>query len=367
MSQAQAMQTKAGGKKLLIMAAGTGGHIFPGLAIADTMKARGWQVSWLGTSKGMEGQIVPRHGVEMDTIEFSGMRGKGPMHTVTGAFKLLASFFSCWGILSRRKPDVVLGMGGYVTVPGGLMAALRFTPVVLMNADAGLLLSNKALRPIASKLLFGLPSGSALADSKMQVTGNPVRQEICQLAPPEQRYGSRSGALKILVVGGSLGAKVLNDSVPAALALMPAESRPLVTHQSGKQHIAALTQAYAAAGVQAEVLDFIDDMPRRYAEADLVICRAGAITVSELAAAGVASILVPFVASSTSHQRDNAWWMAQQKASIFLPQSELNAASLAGQLQGMTREQCLTMAQTAYGLGQRQANETIAQVLEELA
>ncbi len=367
MSASQILRPAATGKKLLIMAAGTGGHIFPGLAIAETMKARGWQVSWLGTSKGMEGQIVPKHGVAMDVIEFSGMRGKGLMHTVSGGFKLLASFFSCWGILSRRKPDVVLGMGGYVTVPGGLMAALRGKPVVLMNADAGLLLSNKALRPIASKLLFGLPSGTVHADRKTKLTGNPVRQEICYLPAPEQRYGSRDGALRILVVGGSLGAKVLNDSVPAALALIPADRRPIVTHQSGKQHIAALSQAYAAAGVQAEVLDFIDDMPRRYAEADLVICRAGAITVSELTAAGVASILVPFVASSTSHQRDNAQWMAQQKAAVHLPQQELNAASLARQLQEMTREQCLTMAQTAYGLGQRQANETIAQVLEQLA
>ncbi|MES2073130.1 MAG: undecaprenyldiphospho-muramoylpentapeptide beta-N-acetylglucosaminyltransferase [Pseudomonadota bacterium] len=354
------------GKKLLIMAAGTGGHIFPGLAIAETMQARGWQVSWLGTSKGMEGQIVPRHGVEMDNIEFSGMRGKGLMHALTGAFRLLAGFVSCWGILSRRQPDVVLGMGGYVTVPGGMMAALRGKPVVLMNADAALLLSNKALRPLASKLLFGLPSASAGADSKVQVTGNPVRQEICQLAPPVQRYGNRSGALKILVVGGSLGAKILNDSLPAALALIPAGHRPLVTHQSGKQHITALRQSYADAGVEAEVLDFIEDMPRRYAEADLVICRAGAITVSELTAAGVASILVPLVASSTSHQRDNALWMSQQQAAVHLPQNELNAASLAGQLQQMTREQCLTMAQTAYGLGRRQANETIAQVLEEL-
>ena len=367
MKPAQTLKVLSSGKRLLIMAAGTGGHIFPGLAIAETMKARGWQVSWLGTTKGMEGQIVPRHGVEMDTIDFSGMRGKGLMHTVSGGFKLLGSFFSCWSILSRRKPDVVLGMGGYVTVPGGVMAALRNRPVVLMNADAGLLLSNKALRPLASRLLFGLPSESGAVDKKMQVTGNPVRKEICQLPLPAVRYGSRRGVLKILVVGGSLGAKVLNDCVPAALALIPAEIRPLVTHQSGKQHITALSQAYAAAGVEAEVLDFIDDMPRRYAEADLVICRAGAITVSELTAAGVASILIPFVASSTSHQRNNAQWMAQQRAAAYLPQNELNAASLAEQLQAMTREQCLAMAETAYGLGQRQANETIAQVLEELA
>ncbi|WP_394778011.1 undecaprenyldiphospho-muramoylpentapeptide beta-N-acetylglucosaminyltransferase [Undibacterium sp.] len=367
MSASQVLRPAATGKKLLIMAAGTGGHIFPGLAIAETMKARGWQVSWLGTSKGMEGQIVPRHGVAMDTINFSGLRGKGLMHTVSGTFRLLASFVSCWAIMARRKPHVVLGMGGYVTVPGGLMAVLRGRPLVLMNADAGLLLSNKALRPIASKLLFGLPSGNVQTDKKTRVTGNPVRQEICRLPEPAQRYAGRTGPLKILVVGGSLGAKVLNDSVPAALALIPADQRPVVTHQSGKQHIAALSQAYAAAGVQAEVLDFIDDMPRRYAEADLVICRAGAITVSELTAAGVASVLVPFVASSTSHQRDNARWLAQQKAAVYLPQGELNAAGLARQLQEMTREQCLTMAQTAYSLGQRQANEKIAQVLEELA
>lgn len=353
-------------KKLLIMAAGTGGHIFPGLAIAALMRERGWQVSWLGTSQGMETEIVPRHEIPLDRIEFSGLRGKGWRHTASGAFKLMASFFTCLRIIRQRQPDVVLGMGGYVTVPGGLMAALRGKPLVLMNADAALLLSNKVLRPFASKLLFGLPAAASPADAKLQLTGNPVRQEICALPAPQPRYANRSGALRILVVGGSLGAKVLNDCLPAALALIPAEQRPLVTHQSGKQHIVALQQTYAAAGVQAEVLDFIDDMPHRYAQADLVICRAGAITVSELTAAGVASILVPFMASSTSHQKDNAAWMAQQQAAVYLPQNELNPAALAAQLQALDRRQCLQMAETAYALGRREASATIAKILEEL-
>lgn len=353
-------------KHLMIMAAGTGGHIFPGIAIAETMRARGWTVSWLGTVKGMEAQLVPKHNIEMDNLDFSGLRGKGILHSVTGAIKLLASFIRCFSIVGKRKPDVVLGMGGYVTVPGGMMAALRGKPVVLMNADAALLLSNKVLSPFANKLLFGLPSLLELGSRKMVVTGNPVRAEICQLAAPTVRYSARDGVLNILVVGGSLGAKVLNETIPEALALIPVEFRPTVTHQSGKQHADALRQRYAEKGVTAEVLEFIDDMPSRYANADLVICRAGAITVSELNAAGVASILIPFVASSTSHQTENALWMAREKAGIYLPQAELNANALAQKLQAMNRAQCLEMAQIAYALGKREANETIATILEEL-
>ena len=353
-------------KKLLIMAAGTGGHIFPGLAIADTMKARGWQVSWLGTAHGMERDIVPKHGLEIDSIDFAGMRGKGWLHTLRGAFKLAASFATCLRILARRQPDVVLGMGGYVTVPGGLMARLRRIPVVLVNADAGLLLSNKALVPIAQRVLFGFPADFGRAAGKALVTGNPVRKEIMDLPLPAARYAARSGPLRILVVGGSLGAKVLNECIPAALARMPAATRPIVTHQSGKQHIAALCGAYAAAEVQAEVVDFIDDMARRYADADLVICRAGAITVSELTAAGIASVLVPFLASTTTHQRENARWMAQQHAAIYLPQNEMTAESVADLLQKLTRDECRKIAEAAYANGRRDANEAIATVLEQM-
>ena len=354
-------------KRLMVMAAGTGGHIFPGLAIAETMKARGWDVSWLGTERGMERELVPRHGVAMDTIDFSGMRGKGLMHTLGGAFRLTASFAACLRILARRSPDVVLGMGGYVTVPGGMMARLRGVPVVLINADAALLLSNRTLTPLARRVLFGFPADFGAAAGKATVTGNPVRREIIEMQPPQQRYEGRSGPLHILVVGGSLGAKALNEAMPAAMALIPAEKRPRLVHQSGKQHVEALHRAYADAGVEADVLAFIDDMPARYAEADLVVCRAGAITVSELTAAGIASVLVPFVASTTSHQRDNAQWMEKQQAAIYLPQAELTPQRLATLLTNMTREGCVAMAEAAYRQGRRDANDTIADILEKLA
>lgn len=354
-------------KRLMIMAAGTGGHIFPGLAIADTMKMRGWQVSWLGTAHGMEGDIVPKHGIEMDTIDFRGLRGKGLMHTVRGLLRLLPSFTNCFRILKRRKPDVVLGMGGYVTVPGGVMAKLRGVPLALVNADAALLLSNKSLTPLAQFVLFGFPADFGRAASKAIVTGNPVRKDILDIAKPAERYAAHRGPLRVLIVGGSLGAQVLNQSVPAALALLPADARPIVTHQSGKQHIAALREAYAKAKVEAEVVDFIDDMARRYAEADVVICRAGAITVSELTAAGVASVLVPFMASTTTHQRDNAVWMAKHNAAIHLPQNELSAERLAAILRETTRDTCRKMAEAAYEIGRRDANDAIARVLENLA
>ena len=354
-------------KRLMIMAAGTGGHIFPGLAIAQTMRARGWQVSWLGTTHGMEQDLVPNSGIEMDAIHFSGMRGKGLKHTLGGAFRMAGAFVDCLRFIGRRQPDVVLGMGGYVTVPGGLMARLRGVPLVLVNADAALLLSNKTLAPWAQKICFGFPANFGGAAAKATVTGNPVRQEILDLPEPAVRFAGRSGPLRILVVGGSLGAKALNDSLPAALALIPAERRPIVTHQSGKKNIDALHAAYDQAGVSATVLAFIDDMAHAYAEADLVICRAGAITLSELTAAGVASVLVPFMASTTSHQRDNAQWLAQQQAAIHLPQADMRASGLAALLQKLTRDDCLGMAQAARGAGKRNANDAIAAVLEQLA
>jgi UDP-N-acetylglucosamine--N-acetylmuramyl-(pentapeptide) pyrophosphoryl-undecaprenol N-acetylglucosamine transferase len=354
-------------KKLMIMAAGTGGHIFPGIAIAQTMRARGWDVSWLGTSHGMEQDIVPKQGIPLDAIHFSGMRGKGLKHTLLGGFKLLNSFAACRAFIAQRQPDVVLGMGGYVTVPGGMMARLRGVPLALVNADAALLLSNKTLTPMADRVLFGFPADFGKAAGKAVVTGNPVRAEILAMPAPSERFAGRTGPLRILVVGGSLGAQALNAAVPAALALMDANVRPQVTHQSGKKNIDALRAAYAKAGVEANVVDFIDDMAAAYAHADLVICRAGAITVSELTAAGVASMLVPFVATTTSHQVDNAKWMAGQQAAIHLPQAELAPASLAQTLQSMTRAQCLAMAEAARAVGKRDANDAIATILEQLA
>ncbi|AVR99077.1 undecaprenyldiphospho-muramoylpentapeptide beta-N-acetylglucosaminyltransferase [Pseudoduganella armeniaca] len=351
----------------MIMAAGTGGHIFPGLAIAQTMRARGWEVTWLGTSHGMEQELVPKQGVTLDAIHFSGMRGKGLGHTVSGAFKMVKAFADCFGYIGRRKPDVVLGMGGYVTVPGGMMAKLRGVPLVLVNADAALLLSNKTLAPVAARVCFGFPADFGSAAAKATVTGNPVRREILGLPAPAQRFVGRAGPLRVLVVGGSLGAKALNDALPAGLALLPEGERPLVTHQSGKKNIDALRAAYVQAGVAANVVDFIDDMAGEYARADVVICRAGAITVSELTAAGVASVLVPLVASTTSHQRDNARWMESKQASIHLPQTELSAQKVAELLRGLTRAECERMAVAAHAVGKRDANDAIATVLEQLA
>jgi UDP-N-acetylglucosamine--N-acetylmuramyl-(pentapeptide) pyrophosphoryl-undecaprenol N-acetylglucosamine transferase len=353
-------------KRLMIMAAGTGGHIFPGLAIAKTMQARGWEVTWLGTEHGMEGEIVRANKIAIDTLNFSGMRGKGLWHSVTGAFKLLLSFVRCFQIMGQRKPDVVLGMGGYVTVPGGVMANLRGVPLVAMNADAALMLSNKALTRFAKRVLFGFPAEFGDAADKALVTGNPVRDEIVAVAQPAERFTGRTGRLNVLVVGGSLGAKVLNETVPAALALLPEELRPTVTHQSGKQHIAALQATYERLNVKAEVVAFIDDMPKRYSECDIVICRAGAITISELTAAGVASVLVPLMASSTTHQNNNAIWMAQQQAAIHLPQKEMSAEKLAELIKTLQRSDCQKLAEAAYKIGRRQANSVIADVLEEI-
>lgn len=361
---------KSTGKRLLIMAAGTGGHIFPGLAIAATMRARGWQVSWLGTTHGMEGPLVEAQGIALDKLEFSGLRGKGLKHSLQGVWRLVSSFFACRRILRERKPDVVLGMGGYVTVPGGCASKLAGKPLVLVNADAALLLSNKTLLPLARKVLFGFPvdfSQQLAVAKKAVVTGNPVRAEILALPHPRERFAQRSGPLKVLVVGGSLGAQALNQCLPQALMRIPVAQRPLVTHQSGKQNIAGLRAAYEKAGVQATLLDFIDDMASAYFDADLVICRAGAITLSELTAAGVASVLVPFIASTTSHQVNNAVFIAEEKAGMHLPQAQLDADSLAQLLQQTTRAQCLAWAEQAYRLGQRNANEEIADILQELA
>ena len=353
-------------RRLLIMAGGTGGHIFPGLAIAETMKARGWTVSWLGTAHGMENELVPRHGVDMDTVEFSGLRGKGLGHMLKGAVALVKSRFRAAAILRRRQPDVVVGMGGYVTVPGGLAAAHQGRPLVLVNADAAPLLSNRMLGKVARKVLFGFAGNFGSLAGKAVVTGNPVRRQIAELPAPQIRYAGRHGALKVLVVGGSLGAKALNEAVPAALALMAPDVRPIVTHQSGKNHIESLQAIYANLGVEAEILPFIEDMPQRLADADLVICRAGAITVSELTAAGVASVLVPLVVSTTSHQRDNAEYMAKEGAAVHLPQGSLTPERLAQVLFALDRKQLQSLAEKAYGLGRRNAANDIADILEGL-
>ena len=353
-------------KHLVVMAAGTGGHIMPGLAVAREVQQRGWQVSWLGTTTGMENKLVPPSGIAMDRLAFTGLRGKGLLHSVQGAWRLLLAFFSCLAILRRRQASVVLGMGGYVCFPGGVAAWLLRRPLMLVNADAALLLSNKALLPLANRVAFGF-DGPAAGVKNAVVTGNPVRAEIEALPAPANRYAGRSGPLRLLVVGGSLGAQVLNNSVPLALALMPAEQRPTVLHQTGAAQLDAVRAAYAQHSLAAEVQPFIDDMATQLAACDLVLCRAGAVTVSELCAAGVPAVLVPLVVSTTAHQRDNALYMAGHGAALHLPQSELTPQGLATQLAALDRNQLLAMAERAHALARPHAAAQVADELDALA
>ncbi len=353
-------------RHLIVMAAGTGGHVIPGLAVAKEMQQRGWTVSWLGTTHGMENKLVPPSGIPMDNITFSGLRGKGLLHTLTGGLRMLAAFWSCLRIIRRRQAQAVLGMGGYVCFPGGLMASLLGKPLMLVNADAALLMSNKALLPLADRVAFGFDGGATKTIKHAVVTGNPVRAEIESLPPPEQRFAGRSGPLRLLVVGGSLGAKALNDCVPQALALLTEAQRPTVTHQTGQANLGAVQSAYAQSQLQAEVLPFIDDMAARLADCDLIVCRAGAVTVSELCAAGVAAVLVPLVVSTTSHQRDNAQWLAAYGAGIHLPQVELTPRKLADLLASLTRDALLAMATKARALAKPKAAARVADELERL-
>ena len=353
-------------RHLVVMAAGTGGHVIPGLAVAREMQARGWTVSWLGTTTGMENRLVPPSGIPMDAIAFTGLRGKGLLHTLTGGLRLLGAFWSCLRILRRRSADAVLGMGGYVCFPGGLMAALIGKPLVLVNADASLLLSNRSLLTVADRVAFGFDGEAARRTKNAVVTGNPVRAEIEALPAPELRFAGRSGPLRLLVVGGSLGARVLNECLPQALALCPATERPQVTHQTGEANLGAVQAGYAAAAVQAELLPFIDDMPRRLSECDVLVCRAGAVTVSEICAAGVASVLVPLIVSTTHHQRDNAEHMAAHGAAIHLPQSELAPQRLAELLRGLTRPALLAIAQKARAMAMPRAAARVADEIEGL-
>jgi UDP-N-acetylglucosamine--N-acetylmuramyl-(pentapeptide) pyrophosphoryl-undecaprenol N-acetylglucosamine transferase len=353
-------------KHLVVMAAGTGGHVIPGLAVAREMQARGWSVSWLGTPNGMENKLVPPTGIALDRIGFSGLRGKGPMHSLTGGLKLIGAFWTCLQIIRRRRTSAVLGMGGYVCFPGGLMAALLRKPLVLVNADASLLMSNKALLPVADRVAFGFDGDAARRTKRAVVTGNPVRVEIEALATPAERFAGRSGALRLLVVGGSLGARALNECVPKALALIDLAQRPTVMHQTGQTNLVSVQAAYADAKVDAQVLPFIDDMARQLADCDVIVCRAGAVTVSELCAAGVASVLVPLIVSTTSHQRDNAQWLASHGAGIHLPQSELTPRSLADLLGSLTREALLAMATQARTLAKPKAAARVADEIEVL-
>ncbi|HVE88233.1 MAG TPA: undecaprenyldiphospho-muramoylpentapeptide beta-N-acetylglucosaminyltransferase [Burkholderiaceae bacterium] len=353
---------------LMVVAAGTGGHVMPGLAVADALRERGWSVSWLGTRTGMERQLVEPRGIAFDAIDFSGLRGKGVKTLLFGGFHLLRALWQSRALIRARKPRVMFSTGGYVAVPAGMAASTLGVPLVLLNSDAAPLMSTRMLKSWASAVLCGFDGAAAkIAGDKGMVTGNPVRAEIAQIAPPELRYVGRSGPLQLLVIGGSLGAQVLNETVPRALAMVASDLRARVVHQCGAKHIESVRALYREVGVDAEVIAFIDEMPDRYAMADVVVCRAGAITVSELAAAGVASVLVPLVVSTTSHQCANAEFMAAGGAAIHLPQSELSAGKLAELLRSLTRDRLLAMAVAARSIGKPKATQTVAAVIEKVA
>jgi UDP-N-acetylglucosamine--N-acetylmuramyl-(pentapeptide) pyrophosphoryl-undecaprenol N-acetylglucosamine transferase len=350
-------------RTIMIMAGGTGGHVFPALAVAEYLSLEGWRVVWLGAKTGMEATLVPKYGYAMAWVRFSGLRGKGLVRALALPANLLLAFWQSARAILAERPDVVLGMGGYISFPGGMMASLLRRPLVIheQNSIAGL--ANKVLARVADRVLQSFPDALPGA----QLSGNPVRTEIAALPAPRARYAARTGRLKLLVLGGSLGAQALNETVPLALALLPDADRPEVTHQAGARHIDALRAGYAAAGVKVEALPFIDDMARRYGEADLVICRAGALTVAELACAGVASVLVPFPHAVDDHQTGNAKLLSSGGAAVLLPQAELSARGLAGLLRGFTRARLLDMAEKAHALGKPDATAAVARVCAELA
>jgi UDP-N-acetylglucosamine--N-acetylmuramyl-(pentapeptide) pyrophosphoryl-undecaprenol N-acetylglucosamine transferase len=349
----------------LIMAAGTGGHIMPGLAIAAELKSRGWAVQWLGTSHGMENNLVPAAGWVLNTVRFAGLRGKGAFGFLKGAWQLCGAFVQALRVLRRVKPDVVVGMGGYVCVPGAWAARVSGIPLVLVNADAQVLLSNRSLAGFAKTICCGF-EGEAAKLSNAVVTGNPIRQTVAHIAPPEQRYTDDRQSFNVLVVGGSLGAGVLNETVPAALALLPLalQNKLQVHHQTGVKQVEQVQAAYAAHQQSATVLAFIEDMAQAFAWADIVICRAGAITVSELCAAGVPAILVPFLAATTQHQAGNAQYLADAGAGVHLAQTNLTPARLANILQILSRDRLLAMALAAKALGKPLATQAVADVIE---
>jgi len=337
-------------RTLMVMAGGTGGHIMPGLAVAGALRARGWNVVWMGNPDAMEGRLVPPQGIPMAPVRFSGVRGKGLATLLKLPFTLARAAAQALSALRRYRPDVVLGMGGYVAL----------LVVHEQNSVAGM--TNRVLARWASKVLTAFPG--ALPG---ELTGNPVRPEVAAVAPPAERFAGHAGPLRLLVVGGSLGAQALNGTVPAALAMLPADARPQVVHQAGEKHIEELRTAYARAGVDADCRAFIADMASAYAEADLVICRSGAMTVAEVCAAGVAALFVPFPHAVDDHQTTNARYLSDAQAGWLQPQSALTAEWLADWLRQRTRAELAETATRARALAHPLATERIADICEAAA
>ena len=350
---------------ILIMAGGTGGHVFPALAVADYMKVSGWRVVWLGTKGGMEEILVPQKGYDIEIMDFSGLRGKNLMVWFLLPLRLLLAFWQSAKVLFQIRPDVVLGMGGYPAFPGGIMASLLNKPLLIHEQNSVPGLANKILAKFADKILLGFPN-AIRNEKKIIFSGNPVRKEISQLDIPDKRYAERSGKLKLLIIGGSLGAQVLNTIVPKMLRLIPDHMRPLVTHQAGRKHLETLKKNYAEAGVEGELLVFIENIAVQYADCDLVICRAGALTIAELTVVGIASILVPFPYAVDDHQTSNAKFLSDKDAAVLLPQNELTSQGLAQLLMEFTREKLLGMAMKARELARPDATRLVAEACMEM-
>lgn len=346
---------------VMITAGGTGGHVFPGLAVAAKLVARDWRVFWLGTKEGVEAALVRQHGVDFEGVSFGGIRGKGWKTLVVGPFTLLAACWQSRKIIRRRAPDVVLGLGGFASFPGAFTGVAMARPLVLHDANAVAGLANRVLAYGADRILLGFPNAMRGRHSgKVEWVGNPVRDAIARVAAAEARFAGRAGPLNLLVVGGSLGAAAINRCVPAALALLPAAARPRVVHQAGAKHVEAVRAAYGKAGVDAACVAFIDDMAARYAEADVVLCRGGAITVAELAAVGLGSMIVPLPGAIADEQSANAQFLVDAGAALKIPEHELTPDALAARLQSLTRATLLAMAIAARKLARPDAADRVA-------
>jgi UDP-N-acetylglucosamine--N-acetylmuramyl-(pentapeptide) pyrophosphoryl-undecaprenol N-acetylglucosamine transferase len=365
-------------RTILIMAAGTGGHIFPGLAIARELQARGWSVHWMGTPTGMENKLVAQAGIPLTQVKISGVRGKGLLAWAVLPIRVVTAFWQSTRAIFRIRPDVVLSMGGYVAFPGGMMAALWRKPLVVHEPGGVAGLTSRLLAPVATRVVVGIdgsfdrPVAQRWANHlpkprHVQWLGTPVREDIAAVAPPAERLAGRGGKLRLLVVGGSLGAQTMNDLVVAALAAMPADARPDVVHQSGEKLYDGLKATYAKAGVAAEVLPFVSDMAARYAWCDVLVCRAGAITVAEIAAAGIAAILFPLPFFVADEQAANAAFLADRQAGIAMKQLETTPAQLATVFRGLDRAKLLDMASRARALGKPDATRRCADLCQELA
>lgn len=345
----------------LIMAGGTGGHIFPALAVADELKKKGFDIVWLGTKNGMEAKLVPEKGFEIEYMRFSGVRKSGMLKWLAMPFALAFACLQSVKIILSRRPDVVLGMGGFASFPGGMTAAMLRKPLVIheQNAIAGL--SNKILSRFATRTMVAFPG----ALQKAIHVGNPVRSEIAALPQPAERFENRQGPLSLLVVGGSRGARALNDALPKAIGMM--EQKPHVLHQTGIEDLERVKASYRECGANAEVVPFIADMEAAYGKADLMVCRSGALTVSEIAAVGIASILVPYPYAVDDHQRWNARYLSESGAAILIPQNEFEPVKLAELMKSMDRPKLLEMANRARKLAMTDATEKVAQACMELA